>query len=442
MPGSGGFVYVVDETRRADQVIAAIESGGKFTDALSVRDWGLRQAQLALISVDGQEILYAALARKGNRVATAKARAMFSNLVTLDNPLPLTALEFALPGRLESYLTRATSGLAAPLPPQLWARLFDTVKARQKAETAGALEHLARLVELDPETFLRAGSEIVADERDAVNIALRIAGFDEQNILRWSVDRDQPVAPFLQGLGESVLREDTMVAHDHRVFGDWEIIREAQVGAVEFAGRGGKYLTIVNANRTPIEQTLGVDLIYYFADYESYLLVQYKRMLGHGDELGYRLNDDSYTAELERMRAFRTAIGDEPIATELNRYRLSPEGFYFKLCPATVIDPTSPAMITGMYFPLDLWEVVVNSDAVRGPRGGRSVRYANVPRYLNNSLFIDLAQAGWIGTRGVRSATIGEIVRGSLEGKRSVILAAGNSPQRERRRRFPTPRGS
>ena len=65
---------------------------------------------------------------------------------------------------------------------------------------------------------------------------------------------------------------------------------------------GIEYLTILNCNRQPLEQTLGVDLIYYSHRFDSFVLVQYKRMSEGTQGAEYRPgNDPSHEKELERM---------------------------------------------------------------------------------------------------------------------------------------------
>jgi hypothetical protein len=46
---------------------------------------------------------------------------------------------------------------------------------------------------------------------------------------------------------------------------------------VEFQ-QGPRKLTVINVNRSGVEHALGVDLVYYNHEFDSYVLVQYKRM--------------------------------------------------------------------------------------------------------------------------------------------------------------------
>jgi hypothetical protein len=210
-----------------------------------------------------------------------------------------------------------------------------------------------------------------------------------------------------------------MVVHDSQVFGDWSKIQQYAVGAAEFQ-RDGHKLTIMNVNRHKIEETLGVDLLLYHHSYRSYVLVQYKRMTKDGEKLVYRPTDKSYKSELARIDKFELA---SMTALSLEDYRLSEEFFYFKLCPADLKDPLSTKMIPGMYIPLSLWKLLLDSKSTLGNKGGRMVGYDNVGRYINNTLFVDLVQSGWVGSQIEDTKKITSQIQAAISRDRSLMLA-------------------
>ena len=66
---------------------------------------------------------------------------------------------------------------------------------------------------------------------------------------------------------------------------------------------GTEQITILNCNRQPLEQALGMDLIYYSHRFQAFVLVQYKRMVDEGGSPGYRpYSDANHAKELARMR--------------------------------------------------------------------------------------------------------------------------------------------
>jgi hypothetical protein len=236
--------------------------------------------------------------------------------------------------------------------------------------------------------------------------------------------------PFLTDLRSVSITEDQAIGHDAGVFGSaWRMLDRYQVGTAVFEQEGTR-LTVMNVNRTKVERTLGVDLLYYHHRYRSYVLVQYKSMRKEGKVLGYRPGGKSYELEMGRMRKFMREHPPTPSAAERHSYRLHPGLFYLKLCSSIVLEPHSTKMIGGMYLPLDYWDVLLESKAVMGPRGGRIVTFDNAGRYLTNSHFVDLLQAGWIGSRLEHTEAVTQLVRTAVEGDRSLVVAA-NMPTSE-----------
>lgn len=211
-----------------------------------------------------------------------------------------------------------------------------------------------------------------------------------------------------------------MIDNDLATFPGATAIRRHLVGAVTISVDSGT-LTIVNANRTGIERTLGVDLIYYHHSFKCFTMVQYKRMTGSTNPV-YRPNSDaSYHAELTRMRGFLKESAAD-IAQDPDAYRLGANPFFFKLCAAQQEQHWS-RMLPGMYIPLDLWERLVSSETALGPQGGLAFGYENTHRRFNNSEFVRLVRGGWIGSCGDDSTRINEIIEHELAADKSVIAA-------------------
>ncbi|MGH9853862.1 MAG: hypothetical protein ACREBD_28805, partial [Blastocatellia bacterium] len=81
---STGLIIHFDEGRRRDLIQEKVEGDYEpFTDALSVRDWQLRQRNIALLSFSNSTIDYISIAEKGKRVVTSKYRIQFSGMLNL-----------------------------------------------------------------------------------------------------------------------------------------------------------------------------------------------------------------------------------------------------------------------------------------------------------------------------------------------------------------------
>jgi hypothetical protein len=90
-------------------------------------------------------------------------------------------------------------------------------------------------------------------------------------------------------------------------------------------------------------------------------------------------------------------------------------------------DRVAQEMIPGIYLPLDYWDLLAASDDTRGPRGGRVFSYETVRRTINNTLFAALVGRAFVGSRGVTSEAIAEVVACRL--RRRSLRDGGRSDQ-------------
>jgi hypothetical protein len=140
------------------------------------------------------------------------------------------------------------------------------------------------------------------------------------------------------------------------------------VGVAVFEQRDRR-VTVINANRTPIERTLGVDLIYYSSRFNAYVLVQYKRMRHADDDDGSRWHfrpDNQFEAEIARMR---TLVEERAEDVGPYEFRMDERCCFLKICPSVVAYPFSRDLISGIYLPLAYWDCLVAAGALAGHRG-------------------------------------------------------------------------
>jgi hypothetical protein len=412
------FVYIASDERLAEQV----ELRGHMTDV--VPSGTVADSQVSVVSWRGVDIDALAVVRAGARVANYKTRITVSDVNELDGPVPIGELLAVLDEPLRSTVAHrlqtggrlpldAASGLREALN-RLRPGLADIWR-----ELEGVADRTRSLLWVDD------SEPIVAYERDAYGLVLSIAGMERAEILSgWT---DNPRVPFLEGLAEFRVTEDNLIAHDAQVFGDWDRLRSSIIGITSFH-KGGRELIVVNANRTPIEQTLGVDLLYYTHDYEAYVLVQYKRLRKGSKAWEFRPSGDrNFAPELARMRAIARPGPDKG---DPNDHRLGENFCFIKFCKPTtrLAAAASGELSAGMYLPLDYFDKLVASEQITGPRGGVVVSYDTVGRWLSNSSFISLVERAWVGTRGLTTAQVTEVVEHALAAEHSVVLAVGHAP--------------
>lgn len=292
-----------------------------------------------------------------------------------------------------------------------------------------ALERLELLKVQSREHIQRPGASVVALERDALGIALDT--FDSTGKLRprtlkgWAAPEGDQLTSFLDGLRGVRTIEDQLIAHDAATFPGTDETRFTAIGAVFRVGN--RSLEVFNFNRTRVEHSTGADLLYFNQKLNAWTLVQYKSMerneSSREKEAIYRPND-TFDKEIGKMNGFREETPDSWAPTEgIGGYRLSGDGFFFKFCSRVQLEVLSEALMPGMYLPREYLSALLEDPEARGERGGRVVSFKNTGRHLTNSLFSDLLRDGWIGTRGVSSKKVAEIVRWSVDSDRSVTLA-------------------
>lgn len=146
-------------------------------------------------------------------------------------------------------------------------KLSEALVARL-AEHSNNGPALARIL-----TYLRRPTRMDdarALQRDAVALALKMFGAEPE-----------AAAVALPGtetaLGLVRLREDAVIEHDARWIPDWHLDHSDLTGRATFERRGER-LEVFTANKQPLEELLGVDLIYLNARRRALIMVQYKML--------------------------------------------------------------------------------------------------------------------------------------------------------------------
>jgi hypothetical protein len=394
-----------------------IEYRNHFSDVIRT-DQKIPKEGIALISFGYDHLNCIMTYNKSGRVATHIDRISFKNPIKINNFVQLKEITENLPDNIKKHFKRQTEGHISVLSNKVEIELKKFLK-KTRPDIYAELKRLKSIVENKRPKYSKKAKSIIAHEKDAINLVFKMFDFKETDIPTWQ--SDDKTAPFLKGYDTVLVREDPMVNQDSQVFGDWTKIGQHAQGAVEFE-KENQRITIMNVNRQPLEKTLGVDLLVYHHTYQSYILIQYKRMIKEKDVYVYRPIDSSYKSEIKRMKAFQKTLGNK-FKKSIRNYRLNNELFYFKLCQAKIENMNSNKMVSGMYIPLDLWKTILKDKCSNGPNGGKVLTYKNTGRYFSNTHFINLAQNGWIGSKIDDFNKITEIVMSSINSDNSLILA-------------------
>lgn len=423
MPQRGGFLIRFDEQQRTLLLDAVVDIEEGFSDALSAADWPLRQWEVCGLMFEADIVTHWGLARRGRRVATGKVRVEFAQVTS--TRVPLKEIEERLAPGLRSNVGRARSGVGGRLPPATWARFKEVLRSVNR-ESFSQLERLERLRDRSDSPIDLPGAGIVAQERDATGVMLDV--LDSSGRLRgktlssWAPPGGTPLRSFLDGLDGVRMIEGQAIARDAAVFAGSTEDRQTVVGAVFRVG--DRTLEVFNVDRTPIEASLGVDLVYYHEEFDAWTLVQYKMMEHHPRTPAFRPNEQ-FDADIKRMAQFRAQFPDKwDVADGRTRYRLCGDGFYFKFCSRIQLEVLSPALLPGMYLPRQYIDALLDP-GILDPSQGRVITFENTRRHVTNTLFADLVRDAWIGTRGVSSQEISKIVNTGLKAGRSLVLGRG-----------------
>jgi len=272
--------------------------------------------------------------------------------------------------------------------------------------------------------------QIVALQRDATIGVARMAGMDVSAFAHWDRPQAWPqpgsVPPAFTGMLTTTgtfsapAIEDRLIDHDARTMLGWFPRQTPNVYWTMLEGFGQRLL-VVNANRTPAEKTLGVDIVFYNATRKSMILVQYKKLGAARNGFYYPDSDSKLQAELERMRQV------DDFAAKSRRpgddYRLMPSPTWIKLCHPQAFIPQTADMVPGIYLAREHFEQLRNDPRLKGPKGGVRFGYSTVPSYLDNTLFTRLVDIGFIGTTGTSTDMVHEQVIRSLDGQKALVAA-------------------
>lgn len=385
-----------------------------------------RNVPLVCFVVCGRKISHIGLGRRGSRAGTGLSRLNLDRVEKLSEPLSIQRIINRLPKRnAASVRKRFESG--GLLTDKGFSAVIETV--RQLAPQASAL--LDRFSQARTERIQRLtpkAKENLAQQKEAVLTALSIAGLSRSTVQEWSPPDGTPVS-FLDGLPSARLREDPMVIHDLMHLPGFDIIKTYPYNAAVFESEAtSERLTVIFANRLPLEEQTGTDLIYFNETFQSFVMVQYKAMEREDGPNGvpqavFRLPNSQLTEEITRMDALLAAIGACPANDSHDGFRLIENPFFLKLCPRLVFNPDDIGLVPGMYLPLDYWKLLEQHPGINGPRGGLRITYDNVGRHFDNSSFTSIVAKAWVGTTPAQSVVLREAIRQTLETGKAVAIA-------------------
>jgi len=427
---ASGFVLLVPP-ERASTLLDHAERGEVIGEPVPAFSRSNRAPMLVLASFTPGALTHIAAGRKGIASGTRLVRLNLSDLEELIAPISVRRLLEATPPRLRAPIARRLhhGGLLAPAS-------FQAVVAALRYLAPDLASRLARFGG-ERDQLIRGLSErakhALAEQKESIGLALKISGLDTLELLDWNPPTRGTAISFLAGLPGARVREDAMIAHDLSHLPGFSTVRDYPFAAKVFE-KDGTRLTVVLANKLPLEEQFGTDLIYYNETYRAFVMVQYKAMeRGSTGRAQFRLPNSQLDIEVERMDATLAALATMPVDKSRDGFRLHSGPFFLKLCARNVFNPDDRGLFPGMYLPLDYWRRLVVDPATAGERGGRLITYENVGRRLSESEFVPLVAGGWVGTEVAQSEMLEAVIRDVLEHGKAVTLAVRSTAGKPRR---------
>lgn len=424
MAKASGFAVFLTKDRM-DTFLECVDEERVFAEPVTDFQHS-RTAPLVCFVIGAGKLTHIGLGRRGVRAGTGLSRLNIDKAEVLSEPISVRKILNRLPKRnAASVRKRFQSG--GLLTEKGFSAVVETI--RQLAPQASTL--LDRF-SVSRTVLIRRlpdkARENLAQQKEAVLTALSIAGISRAPVQEWAPSDDTPVS-FLDGLASVRLREDPMVVNDLQNLPGFDVIRTYAYGAAVFESEdASERLTVILANRLPLEEQTGTDLIYFNEAYQSFVMVQYKAMEredrhNRPAEAVYRLPDAQLKEEIDRMDTVLGALRACEPYTDIGGYRLTENPFFLKLCPRLVFNPDDVGLVPGMYLPLDYWKLLENDPGIKGPRGGLRITYENAKRHFDNTAFITVVSKAWVGTTPSQSKVLRDVIRETLRTGKAVAIA-------------------
>lgn len=220
------------------------------------------------------------------------------------------------------------------------------------------------------------------------------------------------------GLGRigTYLYEDNVVRSDALQLLGFNLISSDVTGRAVFR-KDDERLMIYTANKLPLEQMLGVDLIYINETRGNIVMLQYKMLEEDKQDSDNRdwlfRPDKQLEKEIARMRLpdFNGSLSD---------YRLSRNPFFFKFVKRKIVDDKPTSFIVS----LDHLNQILAVPEAKGPKGGVRLSYNTLNgTYLREGDMFGLIRSGYIGTHKAETDVLSTIIQEAAKGDRAIVIA-------------------
>lgn len=376
-------------------------------------------------SGEGEFLIGLAVTRGVAGIASGALRATLSPIFRLRAPVDVEILQ--------------ENGVSfGEIPPHFYARPLDrtTIEAliTYLSETDDALAPWLNSVLGTPRSFDDDVQQSRVEARDAVMLAAQIADIP--------LPADAFGASFVPQENETLLdtilnagyerdMEEELLPLDLQRFDGKLIARQRAASLTVFEDRNGqRKLLVMSVNKKPIEEELGVDLLYWDQVHDAFTFVQYKRL----EKLDTHDGSGHYEWGYRRRSEIKKQLALMPDGREVPRgaadWRAFDTPFWFKFVRGDAGRKLDGQTLKGMHVSADwLRLAMVDATLNSGPKGGFRVTYDNA-KYLGRGSFTQLISRGFIGTGSTRSKAFKKAME-KLGTDRELIIAIRTDWQKD-----------
>lgn len=358
--------------------------------------------------------------RRGVTAGTDLRKLNINDITKLNTVLSAKVIANYTSTRSRNYLLKKieTGGLISP---KTFAE-FVGILLKRAEEVVPILNTYSKDRNLRINMLSKSIKRSLAEQKEAVLTAINIAGIDKSHVQGWDYSEAKGPVSFLDGLEKVTLREDSMIINDLVNFPGFDLIKTTTYSASIFQNDKSR-LTVILANRLPLEELLGTDLIYYNEDFGCFIMVQYKVMEKENDQFLFRVPNTQLTEDINRMESIVDSLNSIGTNDNINDFRFNHNPFFIKICPKIEFEPDNTGLSAGMYIPLVYLKLLQEHESIKGERGGRAISYKNIGRYFDNTSFKAIIEGGWIGTNTKQSKILEKIILNTLENGRTAVLS-------------------
>ena len=359
----------------------------------------------------GHLVLAVGYVRQKSPGTTRRRRVRLEPFYTLETPIDLNSISKGFDHYVAKALEEAI--FADALSPKLYTDRSSQIILNALTQASREIEHLVGKLYRNRAPIRGIDGRRLREERDAVGIAIELAGISQQGRPLSDPSDDIRVGePFgaLRLRSSSIVNEDDLIAYDLSQFDVYSTVRPLSPAAYIVEDQDIR-LTVINVNRKTLERVHGVDLVYYDEITDQATAVQYKR-LKYETRVGKKGKSKwvfRRKEELERQLQLMQ-YPSRPSPVSLCDWRISPCPTFFKFVKDEIFDSDDPGLLKGMYVPSDYLALGIKDGSFNtGVKSGFEITYTNT-RYLSRSVFVELVRKGWIGTSRIDKSDLGKMV--------------------------------